>query len=73
MVAAHHIKNWNFSHTVVDGKERTYSTWVTSYNLTKPARTPLNDLFIVNDNLNPARRMSHRSRVLSPGPVGRFL
>jgi hypothetical protein len=48
--ATHHIKNWLFSHTVVDGKTRTYSTWVTSYNLTKTSDGQFNDVFIVNDN-----------------------
>jgi hypothetical protein len=48
--ATHHIKNWMFSNTMVDGKTRTYSTWVTSYNLTKTQDTMFNDVFIVNDN-----------------------
>jgi hypothetical protein len=48
--ATHHIKNWLFSNTVVSGKTRTYSTWVTSYNLTKTSDGQFNDVFIVNDN-----------------------
>jgi len=49
--ATHHIKNWLFSNTVVDGVTRTYSTWVTSYNLTETSNKMFNDVFIVNDNL----------------------
>jgi phosphatidylserine/phosphatidylglycerophosphate/cardiolipin synthase-like enzyme len=48
--ATHHIKNWLFSNTMVDDKERTYSTWVTSYNLTHTSNRQFNDVFIVNDN-----------------------
>ena len=39
-----------FSNTVVGGKLRTYSTWVTSYNRTKTQDREFNDAFIVNDN-----------------------
>ena len=46
----HHIKNWYFSNTVVNNRTRTYSTWVTSYNLTKTSDKQFNDVFIVNDN-----------------------
>jgi hypothetical protein len=48
--ATHHIKNWLFSNTVVSDKLRTYSSWVTSYNLTKTSDKQFNDAFIVNDN-----------------------
>ena len=48
--ATHHIKNWYFSNTIVDGKRRRYSTWVTSYNLTKTSDKQFNDAFVVNDN-----------------------
>jgi hypothetical protein len=48
--ATHHIKNWMFSNTVVDGVTRTYSVWVTSYNLTNGSNKEFNDVFIVNDN-----------------------
>jgi phosphatidylserine/phosphatidylglycerophosphate/cardiolipin synthase-like enzyme len=48
--ATHHIKNWLFSNTMVDDKIRTYSTWVTSYNLTATSDRQFNDVFIVNDN-----------------------
>jgi phosphatidylserine/phosphatidylglycerophosphate/cardiolipin synthase-like enzyme len=48
--ATHHIKNWLFSNTVVGGKTRTYSTWVTSYNLTETSDKQFNDVFIVNGN-----------------------
>jgi phosphatidylserine/phosphatidylglycerophosphate/cardiolipin synthase-like enzyme len=47
--ATHHIKNWLFSNTVVDGVTRTYSVWVTSYNLTNGSNKEFNDVFIVND------------------------
>jgi hypothetical protein len=48
--ATHHIKNWMFSNTVVDGLTRRYSTWVTSYNLTNTSDGQFNDAFVVNDN-----------------------
>ena len=48
--ATHHIKNWYFSNTVVDGRRRKYSTWVTSYNLTHRSNRQFNDAFIVNGN-----------------------
>ena len=48
--ATHHIKNWMFSNTVVGNTRRTYSSWVTSYNLTNTSDRQYNDLFIVNDN-----------------------
>jgi hypothetical protein len=48
--ATHHIKNWLFSSTVVDGTTRLYSTWVTSYNLTDTSDGQFNDVFIVNNN-----------------------
>jgi hypothetical protein len=48
--ASHHIKNWYFSDTIVDGKRRRYSTWVTSYNLTNTSDKQFNDVFVVNDN-----------------------
>ncbi len=48
--ATHHIKNWYFSNTVVDGVRRRYSTWVTSYNLTDTSGKQFNDAFVVNDN-----------------------
>ncbi len=48
--ATHHIKNWYFSDTVVDGRRRTYSTWVTSYNLTGTSNRQFNDAFVVNGN-----------------------
>ncbi len=46
----HHIKNWLFSTTVVDGVVKTSSTWVTSYNLTRTSDQQFNDAFIVNYN-----------------------
>jgi hypothetical protein len=39
-----------FSDTEVDGIRRTYSSWVTSYNLTSLNDKVYQDLFIVNDN-----------------------
>jgi hypothetical protein len=48
--ATHHIKNWYFSNTIVDGRRRTYSTWVTSYNLTRTSNRQFNDAFVVNGN-----------------------
>jgi hypothetical protein len=48
--ATHHIKNWMFSNTVVNSRTRTYSTWVTSYNLTRTSDAQFNDVFVVNDN-----------------------
>jgi phosphatidylserine/phosphatidylglycerophosphate/cardiolipin synthase-like enzyme len=48
--ATHHIKNWYFSNTVVDGRRREYSTWVTSYNLTHSSNRQFNDAFVVNGN-----------------------
>lgn len=46
----HHLKNWLFSETVVDHMRRTFSSWVTSYNLTKTSDGQFNDAFVVNDN-----------------------
>jgi hypothetical protein len=48
--ATHHIKNWMFSETRVNGTTIRHSSWVTSYNLTYASNGQFEDVFIVNDN-----------------------